>query len=86
MAFIRVTTSYLYATEKVALSYVLVYTEPVLSLAACLLLPLKMGLDGVWVAIPCSQVLSGVIAFVIKQNTDRRPTMKNGAVRHAEKR
>ena len=85
VAFIRVTTSYLYATEKVALSYVLVYTEPVLSLAACLLLPLKMGLDGVWVAIPCSQVLSGVIAFVIKQNTDRRLTMKNGVVRHAEK-
>lgn len=85
VAFIRVTTSYLYATEKVALSYVLVYTEPVLSLVACLLLPLKMGLDGVWVAIPCSQVLSGVIAFVIKQNTDRRLAMTNRTVRHTEK-
>ena len=73
VAFIRVTTSYLYATEKAALSYILVYTEPVLSFAACLLLPRKLGLSGVWIAVPCSQVLSGVIAFVIKQLTDRRP-------------
>lgn len=72
VAFIRVTTSYLYATEKAGLSYLLVYTEPFLSLVACLLLPRKLGLSGVWGAIPGSQILSGLIALVIKQTTDRR--------------
>lgn len=77
VAFIRVTTSYLYATEKAALSYVLVYAEPVLSLTMFLILPLFLGLNGVWIAVPCSQILSGGVALVIKLWTDRKTELRS---------
>lgn len=40
LAYVRITTSYFYATEKTALSYVLVYAEPVCTLLALVVLPL----------------------------------------------
>lgn len=47
LAFVRITTSYFYATEKTALSYLLVYAEPVCTLVLLLLLPRLIGLNGV---------------------------------------
>lgn len=47
LAFVRITTSYFYATEKNALSYLLVYAEPVCTLLMLLLLPPALKLTGV---------------------------------------
>ncbi len=71
LAFVRITTSYFYATEKTVLSYVLVYAEPVCTLLALLLLPLGLKLTGVWLAVPLAQVITFVIAFIAKGRVDR---------------
>ena len=57
---------YFYATEKAALSYLLVYAEPVCTLVFLLTLPLAFQLNGVWVAIPAAQICAFVIALVSK--------------------
>ena len=71
LAFVRITTSYFYATEKVMLSYLLVYAEPVCALLALLLLPLGLKLTGVWLAVPLAQVVTFVIAWAAKRSVDR---------------
>ena len=71
LAFVRITTSYFYATEKTVLSYVLVYAEPVCTLLVLLLLPLGLKLTGVWLAVPLAQVITFVIAFIAKGRVDR---------------
>lgn len=73
LAFVRITTSYFYATEKTVLSYVLVYAEPVSTLLALLLLPLGLKLTGVWLAVPLAHVITFVIAFIAKGRVDRMP-------------
>ena len=70
LAFVRITTAYFYATEKAALSYLLVYAEPVCTLAFLLLLPLAFQLNGVWAAIPSAQICAFVIAFIAKYRAD----------------
>lgn len=64
LAFVRITTSYFYATEKTMLSYLLVYAEPVCTFVFLLTLPLAFGLTGVWLAVPLAQVVTFVIALV----------------------
>lgn len=71
LAFVRITTSYFYATEKTTLSYVLVYAEPVCTLLALLLLPLALKLTGVWLAVPLAQVVTFILALVAKRHVDR---------------
>ena len=71
LAFVRITTSYFYATEKTVLSYVLVYAEPVCTLLTLLLLPLGLKLTGVWLAVPLAQVITFGIAFIAKGRVDR---------------
>ena len=71
LAFVRITTSYFYATEKTVLSYVLVYAEPVCTLLLLLLLPLFLKLTGVWLAVPLAQVVTFIIAFAAKHAVDR---------------
>ena len=68
LAYTRVTTSNLYATEKAGASYLLVYAEPVLTLALLLALPgpLGLGLDGVWLAVPAAQALNWAISLAVK--------------------
>lgn len=66
LAFVRITTSYFYATEKTVLSYVLVYAEPVCTLLLLLILPLLFKLEGVWLAVPVAQVVTFVIAVIAK--------------------
>ena len=67
LSFVRITTSYFYATEKAALSYLLVYAEPVCTLVFLLTLPLALKLNGVWMAIPAAQVCAFVIAVIAKR-------------------
>ncbi len=71
LSFVRITTSYFYATEKTVLSYILVYAEPVCTLLALLLLPLRLKLTGVWLATPLAQVVTFVIALTAKRRMDR---------------
>lgn len=71
LAFVRITTSYFYATEKTVRSYVLVYAEPLCTLLLLLVLPLLLGLEGVWLAVPLAQVLTFVIAWIAKRRVDK---------------
>ena len=72
LAFVRITTSYFYATEKNALSYLLVYAEPVCTLLMLLLLPPLLKLTSVWLATPIAQVITFVIACVAKRRVDAK--------------
>lgn len=72
LAFVRITTSYFYATEKNALSYLLVYAEPVCTLLMLLLLPPLLKLTGVWLATPIAQVITFVIACAAKRRVDAK--------------
>ena len=67
----RVTIAYFYATEKTALSYVLVFSEPVLTFAVLLILPQLLKLTGVWLAIPAAQALTFCIAVPARRRTQR---------------
>ena len=71
LAFVRITTSYFYATEKNALSYLLVYAEPLDTLLMLLILPPMLKLTGVWLAVPIVQVITFVIAMIAKFRVDR---------------
>lgn len=71
LAFVRITTSYFYATEKTVLSYVLVYAEPLCTLLLLLVLPLLLDLEGVWLAVLLAQVLTFVIAWIAKRRVDK---------------
>lgn len=71
LAYTRVTIAYFYATEKAALSYVLVFSEPVLTFAVLLILPQLFKLTGVWLAIPAAQALTFCIAVPARRRTQR---------------
>ena len=71
LAYARVTIAYFYATEKTALSYVLVFSEPVLTFAVLLILPQMLKLTGVWLAIPAAQALTFCIAVPARRRTQR---------------
>ena len=71
LAYTRVTIAYFYATEKTALSYVLVFSEPVLTFAVLLILPQLFKLTGVWLAIPAAQALTFCIAVPERRRTQR---------------
>lgn len=66
LAFSRVTTAAFYATEKVGYSYTLVYIEPVLQVVLLLFLPHFFGQTGVWWCMPLAQILTAVIAAILK--------------------
>lgn len=67
LAFVRVTTSCFYATEKTGLSYALVFAEPGFQLVLFLTLPIALGLFGVWLVVPFSQMLAWFVSFCICQ-------------------
>ncbi len=71
LAFVRITTSYFYATEKTSLSYILVYAEPVCTLVFLVVLPLVLGLTGVWLAVPAAQVVTFAVALAAKLHVDK---------------
>lgn len=71
LAYIRITTTYLYATEKTWLSYLLVYAEPVLLFVLLLLLPHINAISkfAVWIAVPIAQFITWCISVLIKRNS-----------------
>ena len=71
LAFVRITTSCFYATEKTRLSYILVYAEPVCTLLFLLTLPLGLKLTGVWLAVPLAQTAAFLIALLAKRRVER---------------
>lgn len=66
LAFVRITTSYLYATEKTVLSYILVYAEPIFTLLILFVLPPFFKLNGVWAAVPVAQVATFAVALIVR--------------------
>lgn len=72
LTFVKITTSYFYATEENKLSYLLVYTEPILLFALLIILPKFMEITGVWAAIPMSQVFTWILSVLAKQKADRQ--------------
>lgn len=63
LAFVRITTSYFYATEETLLSYILVYAEPICTLLLLLILPPFCKLTGVWLAVPLAQIVTFAIGL-----------------------
>lgn len=72
LAFTRVTTSSFYATEQNMFSYILVYAEPVFLILFLLLFPRFWGQSGVWWSMCASQVMSAVLALILKKLSDRK--------------
>lgn len=66
LAYVRVTTSYMYATEKNVRAYILVYAEPVFLLLFLFLLPPFLKLDGIWYAVLASQLATALTAAAVK--------------------
>ncbi len=68
LAYVRVTTAYLYATENASLSYLLVYAEPVTIFFLLLLLPniRMLGELAVWIAVPAAQLITWCISIAVK--------------------
>ena len=64
-AFLRVTISGFYATEKNGFAYILVYAEPLLLFFLLLLLPKLWDITGLWIASPLSQLFTSIIALGI---------------------
>lgn len=64
--------SYFYATRRTVRSNILVYGEIILTLVFIILLPLFLGLDGVWYTIPAVQVILSVLCIIFLRMPDRR--------------
>ena len=72
IAVIRVTIAYFYSIGFDRYAYVLVYGEPLLMVVLLLALPLLgLGLDGVWLAIPCEQLLMACAALLLRRMAHR---------------
>ncbi len=64
--------SYLYATRRTTRSNILVYGEIILTLLFIVLLPLFLGLSGVWYTIPSVQVILAGLCVVFLKMPDRK--------------
>ncbi|MDY3895733.1 MAG: MATE family efflux transporter [Candidatus Fimenecus sp.] len=64
LAFVRIMTSYFYATEETVMSYILVYAEPVCTFLLLLILPPVLKLTSVWLAVPLAQMMTFFIGLV----------------------
>ena len=65
----RTATSYCYATQRDRLACLLIYGEPAALLALLLLLPRVLGLNGVWGAVPLSQLCVALAGAVLLWKT-----------------
>lgn len=62
----KITSCYFYATGKMKLAYMLIYLEPTLiALLAGGALPLLLGIRGVWMAVPATQLLIAATSIVL---------------------
>lgn len=76
LSFSRVTTAAFYATEQVGCSYTLVYMEPILQVVLLLILPRFWEQTGVWWSMPLAQILTAILALVLKLRTDKGLTLE----------
>lgn len=68
-AFLRITTSYFYAVCNNKSAYILIYGEPLLlGLFVGVILPKLMGINGVWIAVPITQVCLAVVGYILLRN------------------
>lgn len=77
LSYVRITTAFLYATERSGVSYLLVYAEPAaigILLFALTRIP-GLGLTGIWIAVPVAQGITWCIAIVVRRLVDRQATM-----------
>ena len=74
LAYVRITTAYLYATEKTILSYILVYSEPIVIAVLLVFLPQIKNLEQfiIWVVVPLAQFITWCISIFIKHYIDRK--------------
>lgn len=74
IAFLRVTTSYFYASGKNRFAYILVYGEPaLLFLLLTFVFPRFWGLTGVWISVPVTQMLLSGIGFYCLKRKGNKP-------------
>lgn len=73
LAVLRVATSYFYATQKQTPAQFLIYGEPViLLLLVMFVLPRFLGINGVWLAVPITQICFAFIGYVLLRLSDRK--------------
>lgn len=61
----RITIAYCYATEKTSRAYILVYGELVLLFLSLVILSATIGITGIWLSIPLSQLMISLVAVAI---------------------
>ena len=76
-AIVKVTSSYFYSIGKSLLSYGLVYGELAIVLATAFAFSSFLKLDGVWLALPLTQVILSVAAIAILFAFSRKNKFKN---------
>ncbi|MEG1050093.1 MAG: hypothetical protein RSE24_06085, partial [Oscillospiraceae bacterium] len=73
MAFLRVTTSLFYATQRNKYAYALIYGEPLLLLImVAFVFPNMWGLKGVWLSVPVVQVCLAVFGMLLLRHSQRK--------------
>lgn len=63
-AFLRITTSYFYATKRDFSAYCIIFSEPVIIFLLLFYLLTPMGLTGVWLTVPLAQLLLSGAGFI----------------------
>ena len=69
--FTKSTVSYLYATNRTTLSSIMVYGEVVLTITFIFVLPLFLGLNGVWYTMPTVQLILVIVGIVFRLHTQK---------------
>lgn len=71
----RVTTAFFYAVNQNVRAYLLIYGEPLLLLLLLLVLPAAIGIQGTWLAVPISQIVTAAASLLLiwkeKQHTTK---------------
>ena len=71
----RVTTAFFYAVNQNVRAYLLIYGEPLLLLLLLLVLPAAIGIQGTWLAVPISQIITAAASLLLiwkeKQHTTK---------------
>lgn len=74
LSFCRVSTSYFYAIRENKFAYFMVYGEPVLLfLLLALVFPPLLGMEGVWLCTPVSQMMLAAVAALLLFLHTKRP-------------
>ena len=71
----RVTTAFFYAINQNVHAYLLIYGEPLLLFLLLLVLPTAIGIQGTWLAVPISQIVTAAASLLLiwkeKQHTTK---------------